>query len=349
MGAAARGTRPTSKDVARAAGVSQATVSLVLGGKWQGRVSERTAGAVREAARTLGYRPNLAARSLRMGGTRTVLLVIPTLTSDFFGGVHTGAVRVAAEHGFGVVLYSSPEGVGPARDPFESARAAVDGVIASSIPADALAAIRGGPAGDALPLVLLDSAPAEDPSGATATVNHDMADGMRQAVRHLTALGHRRIAHVTADIGTWTFQVRRRAFAEAMAAVPGALPATEPAELGVPGGQAAAHRALTGPGPRPTALVCDDDRLAAGACKAVRRLGLAVPGDVSVTGFGGMELAAALDPELTTVRLPAESLGAHGMRALLSLLEGRRAPGPLLPVHLVEGGSTAPPGRAARE
>ncbi|MEK8170050.1 LacI family DNA-binding transcriptional regulator [Streptomyces sp. M19] len=108
--------RPTSRDVARAAGVSQATVSLVLGDKWTGRVSERTADTVRAAARNLGYRPNLAARSLRLGRTRTVLLVVPALTTEFFARVYTGAARVAADHGFGVVLYPSPE-VGPARDP----------------------------------------------------------------------------------------------------------------------------------------------------------------------------------------------------------------------------------------
>ncbi|OSC57975.1 LacI family transcriptional regulator, partial [Streptomyces sp. 4F] len=113
----ARGsTRPTSRDVAQAAGVSQAAVSLVLGDKWRGRVSEPTAQRVRDAAHRLGYRPNLAARNLRLGRTRTVLLVVPALTTEFFAEVYTGAARVAAEHGFGVVLYPSPEGVGPARD-----------------------------------------------------------------------------------------------------------------------------------------------------------------------------------------------------------------------------------------
>lgn len=101
--------RTTSRDVARAAGVSQATVSLVLGDKWRGRVSPAKAEAVRTAARELGYRPNLAARSLRMGRTRTVLLVVPALTTEFFARVYTGAARVAADHDFGVVLYPSPK------------------------------------------------------------------------------------------------------------------------------------------------------------------------------------------------------------------------------------------------
>ncbi|MEE4544579.1 LacI family DNA-binding transcriptional regulator [Streptomyces sp. V4-01] len=333
--------RPTSRDVARAAGVSQATVSLVLGGKWQGRVSERTAGTVREAAGRLGYRPNLAARSLRLGHTRTALLVVPALTHEYFARVYAGAAGVAEEHGFGVVLYPSPEGVGPARDPFGSARAAIDGVIASSMAADALTGIGGG-----LPLVMLDSDPA-DPG--PPTVNLAVADGIRQITRHLVALGHRRITHLAADVDSWTFRVRAEAFRAALAGVGGARPGAERCALAIDAARDAAVRALTGPGPRPTALLCDGDVLAAGACKAARALGLRVPADLSVSGFDDLSLATALDPELTTVRLPAEAVGAAGMRALLARLgaapardAGERVVE--LPVELVVRSSTGPCG-----
>ncbi|MFT2017148.1 LacI family DNA-binding transcriptional regulator [Streptomyces sp. 796.1] len=329
--------RPTSRDVARAAGVSQATVSLVLGDKWRGRVSPGTAQAVRQAARDLGYRPNLAARHLRLGRARTALLVVPALSSEFFARVYTGAAEVAAAHDVGVVLYPSPEGVGPAPDPFGPARAALDGVIASSMAADALAALRG----DGLPLVMLDSDP--DRAGSAATVNVDIAAGMRQLTEHLLALGHRRLVHVAAAVDSWTFRVRAGALATALGGVPGASVHTEPAPLSVAGGLSAAERALTRPGPRPTALVCDDDVLAAGACKAVRRLGLRVPHDVSVTGFDDISLATAVDPELTTVRLPAEAVGAAGMRALLTVVDGGVAEVTTLPVELVTRTSTAPP------
>ncbi|MEU1279818.1 LacI family DNA-binding transcriptional regulator [Streptomyces sp. NPDC005805] len=329
--------RPTSKDVARAAGVSQATVSLVLGDKWRGRVSERTAALVRDTARDLGYRPNLAARNLRLGHTRTALLVVPALTNEYFARVYTGAAALAARHGFGVVLYPSPEGIGPARDPFASARAALDGVIASSMAAEALRAIRGTD----LPLVMLDS----DPAGtdAAAHVNLDVADGMRQIAAHLLGLGHRRILHLASAVPSWTFDVRARALRTALTAAPGVELTTAPSALDVDSARRAAETALTAPGPRPTALVCDDDILAAGACKAARRLGLRVPGDLSVTGFDDLALATALEPELTTVRLPAEQIGEQGMSALLAVLDGRRpAPGDL-PVELVARGSTAPP------
>ncbi|WP_217550313.1 LacI family DNA-binding transcriptional regulator [Streptomyces sp. GbtcB6] len=330
-------TRPTSRDVAQAAGVSQAAVSLVLGDKWRGRVSEATAERVREAARDLGYRPNLAARNLRLGRTRTVLLVVPALTTEFFAGVYTGAARVASAHGFGVVLYPSPEGIGPARDPFASAQAALDGVIASSMAADALTAIRG----DQLPLVMLDS----DPGGSlgAATVNLDIADGVRQVADHLLGLGHRRFLHLAADVASWTFEVRARELAARTAGVPGTSVRTVHAPISIEGARIATEAALAAPGPRPTALVCDDDKLAAGAYKALRRQGLRVPDDISVTGLDDLALATALDPELTTVRLDAELFGERGMQALLAVLDGREPERGDIPVELVVRGSTAPP------
>ncbi|MBL0778283.1 MULTISPECIES: LacI family DNA-binding transcriptional regulator [Streptomyces] len=328
--------RPTSKDVARAAGVSQAAVSLVLGGKWPGRVSAATAERVREAARSLGYRPNLAARDLRTGRTRTALLVVPALTNEFFARVHAGAASVAAAHGFGVLLYPSPEGTGPATDPFASAPAALDGVLASSMAAQALSGIGAG----ALPLVMLDSDPATGPG--TATVNLAIADGMRQAAGHLLELGHRDLVHLAADVDSWTFEIRAAALAASVAGVPGARLRTHRCALGVAEAQAAVTALLTAPGERPTALVCDDDLLAAGACKAARRLGVRVPGELSVTGFDDLTLATAVEPELTTVTLPAEEFGARGMAALLTAVDGGTPADEELPVTLTVRGSTGP-------
>ncbi|MEU6125546.1 LacI family DNA-binding transcriptional regulator [Streptomyces sp. NPDC047123] len=332
----AGGARPTSRDVARAAGVSQATVSLVLGDKWRGRVAEPTAERVRTAARELGYRPNLAARNLRLGRTRTALLVVPELTNEFFAHVYTGVARVAARHGFGVVLYPSPDGIDrPARDPFASARASLDGVLASSMASDVLAAIRG----DDLPLVMLDS----DPAGSlgAATVNLDLADGMRQVTEHLLALGHRDFLHLAAAVDSWTFDVRADALARALAGTDSAVRRVA-APLNVEEARVVAEAALSAPGPRPTAVVCDDDFLSAGVCKAARRLGLRVPEDVSVTGFDDLTLATAVEPELTTVRLPAERFGERGMESLVAVLEGRAPEAAPLAVELVVRGSTGP-------
>ncbi|WP_084265094.1 LacI family DNA-binding transcriptional regulator [Actinomadura macra] len=332
--------RPTSKDVAHEAGVSQSTVSLVLGGKWTGRVSPATARSVHEAAERLGYRPNQAARNLRLGTTRTVLLMVPTLTAPFFGPVYTGAVRVAARHGFGVVAYVWPDDAGPADSPFAAPREAIDGILASSMAVDALAEFRGTPA------VMLDS----DPSGTVPTVGFGVADGMRAIVAHLAGLGHHRIGHVAAAVDQWTFRARAHALATEVGALPGGALSRTTSAIEVTSAKAAATRLLTRPDP-PTALVCDDDLIAAGAYKAARTLGLDVPSDVSVTGFDDVLLATALEPELTTVALPAEEMGAQGMQTLLELLDGRRPPRRVLPGVLKVRGSTAPsppPRRAAR-
>jgi DNA-binding LacI/PurR family transcriptional regulator len=204
--------------------------------------------------------------------------------------------------------------------------------------ADALTAIRG----EALPLVMLDS----DPAGSlgAATVNLDIADGVRQVAEHLLSLGHHRFLHLAADVPSWTFEVRARELAARLAGVPGTSVRTARSPISIEGAVAAAETALSGPGPRPTAVVCDDDQLAAGTYKAARRLGLRVPDDLSVTGLDDLALATAIDPELTTVRLDAELFGERGMAALLAVLEGREPERGDIPVRLVVRGSTAPPG-----
>ncbi|XVQ12495.1 LacI family DNA-binding transcriptional regulator [Spirillospora sp. CA-255316] len=336
-GAAARSARPTSRDVAQAAGVSQSTVSLVLGGKWTGRVSPATARAVEEAAASLGYRPNAAARNLRLGTTRTVLLVIPTITSPFFGPVYIGAARVAARHGFGVVVYPPDDArpAAPGASPFAVPREAIDGIMASSMTPDALRGFGRAP------VVMLDSGPAAAAGGAP-TVDFAVEDGMRAVVAHLAGLGHRRFGHLAASVDEWTFRARGGAVARAVHELPGGTLTRAAGTIDVRSAKEAAGRLLDLPD-RPTALVCDDDLMAAGAYKAARARGLEIPGDLSVTGFDDVEIARALEPELTTVRLPAQELGEQGMLALLELLGGGRPESRALPVELVVRASTAPP------
>jgi DNA-binding LacI/PurR family transcriptional regulator len=137
--------------------------------------------------------------------------------------------------------------------------------------------------------------------------------------------------------------VRARELGGRIGAVPGTSLLTVRAPISIEGALTAAGTALSAEGPRPTAIICDDDKLAAGAYKAVRRLGLRVPDDISVTGLDDLALATAIDPELTTVRLDAELFGERGMRALLAVLEGRVPEDGDIPVELVVRGSTAPP------
>jgi LacI family transcriptional regulator len=315
--------------VAQAAGVSQSTVSLVLAGKWRGRVSAATVAAVEEAALRLDYRPNGAARRLRLGQTGAVLLVVPTLSSPFFGAVHAGASRVAAARGVSVVVFQWPDGAGRARSPFGGAQA-IDGVLASSMAASDFAHFG--------PLVMLDS----DPEGGVPTVNFDVAGGFRSVVRHLYGLGHRRFGQVASSVDAWTFRTRGEAVAAAVRGYGGELTRRT---SGFSIGEArSAALDLLRQADRPTALICDDDVLATGAYKAARALGLRIPSDVSITGCDDIMLGEALEPELTTVRLPAEEFGAQGMAALLELLDGGSPAPAALPGQLMIRDSTAPPG-----
>lgn len=337
--------RPTSKDVAKLAGVSQSTVSLVHAGKWHGRVSERTVQAVHEASAALGYRPNQAARHLRLGTTRTVLLVVPALTNPFFGAVHTGASEAAARRDFSVVVYPSPIRAGtelaPFASPFAAAHTALDGVLASSMALESLSELLGstGP-GPGLPLVMLDSAPEAGPP----TVNVDVGAGMHALVTHLLGLGHRRFARLVPDIDGWTFTARENAYRAALREGGAVHAGHARTVFGVHEAAEAALTLLDTPEP-PTVLVCDDDVLAAGAYKAARRRGLRIPEDISVTGFDDLIIATVVEPELTTVRLPAHQLGETGMTALLDLLDGRRPDSISLAAELTVRGSTAPPAR----
>src|SRR5215217_1163497 len=132
--------RHTSIDVARCAGVSQSTVSLVLSGKGEGRVSEATQERVRRCARELGYRPNLAAQALRMGSSRAVALLVPDMTNPFFSRVLRGAQRAAAAAGYIVILVDTQNDRHWESQSFEALRAGpVDGYLLFEVTApDAL-------------------------------------------------------------------------------------------------------------------------------------------------------------------------------------------------------------------
>jgi DNA-binding LacI/PurR family transcriptional regulator len=320
--------RVTSVDVARRAGVSQSTVSLVLSGKSAGRVSARTEAAVRQAADELGYRLNVAARALRTGTARTVAMVVTDVTHPFFGPVLRGAQAAAWRSGYAVTL------VDVANDP--------DRELAS------FEALRAGPA-DGFMFFTVD--PPEhsgehvvaievSPPG-MAFARFDTGRGTDLAMEHLIGLGHTRIGHLGSELDAETFRIRREHVLARLA------------EAGLePAGYARAafrfddaHRAALPllAGDRPTAVYCDDDLLAGGVYLAARDLGLRIPGDLSVVGFDDLPFAQVFDPPLTTVAIDPEELGATAWELLAALLDDREVEPRVLPVSLVVRGSTAAP------
>jgi DNA-binding LacI/PurR family transcriptional regulator len=324
--------RPTSVDVARSAGVSQATVSLVFSGSAAGRVSEATRARVKEAADALGYRPHAAARTLRLGRANTIALVVPDIRNPFFAAVLHGASEAARQAGVTVVLLDveNHRRQWQARARAAMAAGALDGLLLSSLdPPTSRADLKSR-------LVLLDAGR----STRMPSVKLDVQGGTTAALRHLLDLGHRRIAHLGSSIRLPTFIAREDAYHGALRkAGLGALDMYAPLDP-----EAARPTARDLLEQDPTAVFCDDDLLAAGLYKAARDIGLSIPGDVSVVGFDDIALARLLEPELTTVAVPAERLGADGVRQLLALLNGTpptaRA---ALALKLIVRGSTAPP------
>ncbi|WP_406213012.1 LacI family DNA-binding transcriptional regulator [Streptomyces decoyicus] len=320
----------TATDVARVAGVSQSTVSLVLNGKGRGRISDKTVRRVTETAQRMGYRINQSARHLRLGTSGTVLLAVPTLTNNAFAAVHAGAARRGAEHGLGLVVF--PLSAEDGTSPFSAPQQALDGVIACSMPAKTVADVSAG-----VPLVVLDDAPA--PGIPAVTMN--VSGGMALALNRLLALGHRRIAHVRADRPAWTFEQRAQAFDLGVHTRPDVMAQRIPCPFAPSMVKERMMPVLSAPD-RPTAVVCDDDNMATGVYSAAMSLGLTIGTDLSVIGFNDAPTASQVTPGLTSVRLPLEDLGDQGMRMLVGLRGGVTADPEPLPVTLVERGSIGP-------
>jgi DNA-binding LacI/PurR family transcriptional regulator len=324
--------RVTSVDVARHAGVSQSTVSLVFSGKGPGRVSEATQERVRRAARELGYRPNVAAQALRLGTSRAVALLVPDITNPFFSRVLRGAQRAAQEAGYTVVLVDTANDRRWQAQSFQALRAGpVDGYLLFEVSAPK-------DLGPDQHVVLMETEATRCP-----WVRFDAESGAEAAFRHLLELGHERIGHLAAAFDAPTFHMReaarRRVLADAGVNADAQPRAMSPIAI------EAAHEAA---GPlldeRPTAVFCDDDLIAAGLYMAARDRGLRIPDDVSVVGFDDMDFARALDPPLTTVALDGELLGATSFELLEGRMAGRRTRRRVvLPAELLVRGSTGPP------
>lgn len=329
----------TIKDVARAAGVSAATVSRALAtGE---RVRPETRERVRQAASALGYEPNPVARGLITGRTGNIGLIVPDLANPFFPGVVKGMQARAREVGMAVFVADTDE------DPkaeFALVRALsqqVDGVVISS-PRMSEDELRL--AATQTRLVLLNRRLGRIPS-----VTVDNVGGVRQAVAHLVALGHRRIGYVEGPRTSWANRERLRGM-RAMAAAS----EIDLVELGsflpqFEGGVAAADQVLAS---GVSAVVAYNDLVALGLLSRFTARGVDVPGRISIVGCDDIVASSMVHPALTTISLPKEMTGRAGVDMLLQLLEnpdqtGARGPASRreLPAHLLVRGSTgqAPP------
>lgn len=330
-----RPARVTTHDVARLAGVSQPTVSLVLSGNPKARVAAATRERVHAAAVQLGYRPNVVARALVSRRSFAIGIIVPDLRNPFFAEVVSGAERVAAESDYAVLLCEAGEaGARLSLDTLVGRQ--IDGIIidaagAASFPHSLL---------DGLPTVLVD-----EPSDVLPGVASDATAAGRLAARHLLSLGHRRLGFAGPATDTWAFRMRERGFVQTLRAS-GVRLASDDVRRAPPtaGGGFSAMRDLLALHYAPTAVFFANDMMALGALKACAARGVEVPKAMSIVGCDDIETARLVTPELTTISVRPRELGARAARALLKILDGNapRAGAPIA-VTLAARGTTAPP------
>ncbi|MFI7384017.1 LacI family DNA-binding transcriptional regulator [Streptomyces sp. NPDC049813] len=318
----AAGTPPTSGDVARAAGVSRATVSYVLNGTQGGRVSEATRERVREAARQLGYVPHAVARALRAGRTGIVLLTAPAvaagpLFAQYFSELHLAL----SELGYTAVLYgpTGRRGAEAARRWAELRPDAVLSLMDDTLDEQAVAVLHRAGVG-----VVVGAGPTPVP-GAHALVADQEQVG-RTAVEHLVATGRRTIGVlVPADASLKGFAEPRfdgaRATARAAARAHGSVTVVRQ-ELALDE-EAAARWAGVFIEAGCDGLFAYNDEYASLAVRALRDAGARVPRDVAVVGADDVLIGRLLRPRLTTVRM--DFTPAREIAAMLDRLIG--APG----------------------
>ncbi|WP_146843060.1 LacI family DNA-binding transcriptional regulator [Cellulomonas composti] len=326
------------EDVARAAGVSTATVSRALRGL--PHVTDATRERVRLAALELGYVATPSARSLATGRTRTIGLLLPWVSHWFFANVVEGAERTLREHDHDALLYTFDVFERGPRRRVEThvLRGRVDGILVVGLPLEPEEIVDL----DALvrPLVFVGSGP-----GDRCTIRVDEQEVSRIAVDHLIGLGHRRIGHVTGhpdDVSPWSAGVlRTRAWRDVMGATGLTADALAYGNFDVGGGRAAAHELLTRH-PDVTSVFVTSDEMAMGVIAAARDRGLRVPEDLSVIGVDGHELGEVV--ALTTVAQDVHAQGVLAARLVLAQIAGEEVPQRVTPqVRLVLRGSTAPP------
>ena len=308
----------TIKDVARAAGVSVATVSRVYNGSEL--VREQTVQRVREVAQRLGYSPHGAARSLIMSRTSTIGVLLPDLYGEFFSEVIRGIDQTARRHGYHLLVSSSHAARPEVEAALRSMRGRVDGLIIMWPEMDTETAVRNLPAG--FPVVLLNSPAGSEVFDVIRIANFEGAYAM---VRHLLDLGHRRIAILRGADGNFDAAERLRGYQAALADA--GIPPDPAIELAGDFSEEPSLHAtelLLGLSPRPTAIFAANDMMAIGALSAVRQAGLRVPDDIAVAGFDDIPLARYMDPPLSSVHVDISALGELATVRLLDALRNKQ-------------------------
>jgi LacI family transcriptional regulator len=331
----------TIHDIARAAGVSIATVSRVINGS--AGVRAEKVQRVREVIARFNYQPNPFARSLLAGSSGAVGVLVPGLDDEFYGSIVTGLEGRLREHGLQVTValgHDDAEDEARAVAGFRSRQ--VDGliVLAHRLSDAALIALHD----DSLPTVLVNRF---IPELGAHCLRLDNRHGGLAATRHLVALGHGRIAHISGPLERAGARERldgyRAALREAALPIEDAL--CVESDFSEAGGERAVARLLGRTAF--SAVFAASDRIAVGALAGLRAAGVAVPTAVSVVGFDDRLIGRYSAPSLTTMHYPMHEMGARAADHLVARLRGETPPAlPVLEPQLVVRASSAAPSDA---
>jgi DNA-binding LacI/PurR family transcriptional regulator len=324
----------TIHDVARRAQVSVSTVSRAF--TMPDLVRPATRELILRAADELGYRPNRAARGLITGKTGNLGIVVPDLQNPFFPAVVSGAQAQARQADYAVFLADSGEDPRLEAELIHAMTKQVDGVIVCSSRMD-IGDLRR--ASESTTLVLLNR---KNPG--VPAVLMDSADGIRQAIEHLAALGHRRCAFLSGPKNSWSNKERRRGIRTATR-----LYGVEVVELGpfAPHFEAGLQAADIALASNVTAIVAFNDLMALGVLNRLNDRKVSVPEQMSVVGFDDISMAAMCTPQLTTIAMPTQQAGRVAVDLLLDQLAGGDGEGGAaqrqVGTQLIVRSSTAPP------
>lgn len=340
-------TRPTIKDIAKAAGVGVVTVSRALNGKPD--VSETTRARILAVADEMGYRPNRHARFLKLSHNRAVALIMKGIDNPFFQQMLDTMEQRVRERDYLLTVVKVPHW----SDEIEEAAKLVDedlmaGLIflggSFSHEASAFERLR-------VPFVLSTVSRLEKvPDGLYSSVSLDDVLESEKAVRHLIELGHTRIAVLgvppsDVSVGAQRVVGYRQALAAAGLTVDEDLVRFEDLEQGNPYAYEhgyALTKKLLAERPDVTAIFAIADVLAIGAMRAIREAGLRIPEDVSVMGFDGITIGEFVEPRLTTLVQPPQQIARLTCDILFDQIDNGPARHVFVPGQIREGGSTGP-------
>lgn len=335
--------RVTLDDVAEHAGVHKATASRALNERTRHQVNAETLKRVRRAARELGYRPDVVARSLRTASTQTIGIIIPDLMNPIFPPLVRGIEDFLQPRGYSALIVNTDGFAHTESAAFDSLmQRRVDGfILATGRLAEQEFLLDARERG--VRIVMAN----RDADVGFPVVMADNAAGIEAAVHHLAGLGHRRIVHLAGPDDFSTTRTRARAFALSAAAAGVSGEIVPDIALTAEAGERAMDQIVTRGEPLPTAVVAGNDLVALGVIRSMRAHGLECPGDISVVGFNDMPFAGDFSPSLTTVHVPLRDIGIQAARTLLAAVDGpddalQERVMVTLPVSLIVRESTGP-------